>query len=478
MAQSETKKTVSADRSRMQMPHNLEAEKKVLGSLLLDRDALPEVSRLLNPEDFYQVSHQEIYRHIVELEAKNKPIDLTFLSEELSKAGKLDAAGGYLYLANLETSVLSTSAAADNAMIVQEKATLRRLITAAETITREAREESRDIQDIIEAAESEIYRVNRDSASGRFMPISEVMNTTLEEITHLYETRQPRSRLRTGMSDLDKLIGGFEPSALVILAARPSIGKTAFALNVVRNVATLEDKGVAFFSLEMGAEQLNMRLLCSEAKVPSHKIQRGQISEDNWKKVRETASRMMGLPIYIDDTPGLSIMQVRSRSRRLKAQHKNLGLIVVDYLQLMTGSSNNRDQNRQQEVAEISRGLKGLAKELNIPVLALSQLSRGIEQRSGKDKSAEPQLSDLRESGSIEQDADVVMFVHRERQETARDEDGKLPDRSMPIPTQIIVGKNRNGPIGRAEMLFIPDYTRFSDPFRDGSGNVSQRESP
>jgi len=448
------------------LPHNLEAERKVLGSMLLDREVVPEVSQHLEAVDFFQPAHQEIYEVLVDLYNENKPIDLTFVTEELQKKEKLDDVGGFVYLAQLENSVLSTSAGPDNAFLVRDKSILRRLILASQTIQREAYEESRAIQDIIESAESEIYNVNRENRAGGFRAIKDVMEDTIGEILHLYETKEPKSGLRTHLLDLDRIIGGFEPSALVILAARPSMGKTAIALNIVRNVAIKENRPVAFFSLEMGADQLNMRLLCSEARVPSHKVQRGKISEEEWEKLRTTASRLMESHILIDDTPALSIMQVRSRSRRIQAKYKNLGMIVVDYLQLMTGSTSNRDQSRQQEVAEISRGLKALAKELNVPVMALSQLSRGIEQRSGKDKAAEPQLSDLRESGSIEQDADVVMFVHRERKEAQRDDAGNVADRSEPIDANVIVGKNRNGPIGRAEMYFIPEFTLFVDKLK------------
>ncbi|MGF1572152.1 MAG: replicative DNA helicase [Sumerlaeia bacterium] len=445
------------------LPHNIEAEKKVLGSMLLDREVIPEVDRLLTPEDFFQPAHQTIYRHLADLYNDNKPSDLTLLIDSLQKQNQLDDVGGYLYIATLETHVFSSSAAVENAQLVQDKATLRRLIQAADHIIREAQAESDPIAEIIENAEGEIYKVNRTNQTGGFEPINKLMTESLGEILHLYETKQSKTGLKTHFIELDKILGGFDNTALVILAARPSMGKTAFAINLVRNVAFYAQKPVAVFSLEMGAEQLNMRILSGYSGVSSQKIMQGKISDVEWEKIRETASLMMELPIFIDDTPSISIMQLRSRARRLQAQYKNLGLIVVDYLQLMQGSSSKREQNRQQEVAEISRGLKGLAKELRVPVLALSQLSRNIEQRAGKDKPAEPQLSDLRESGSIEQDADIVMFVHRERKELERDENGLPMNKNQSIPASIIVGKNRNGPIGRAEMIFIPSQTRFAD---------------
>jgi replicative DNA helicase len=445
------------------LPHNLEAEKKVLGSMLLDREVIPDVVRLLQPEDFYQPAHQEIFRHLAELYNNNKPSDLTLLVESLQRANKLDDVGGYMYLATLETNVFSSSAAPENAQLVQDKATLRNLMGAADRIMREARDEIADIPELIERAEGEIYRVNRSNQNGGFLSLEQLMTESVEEIMHLYQTKESRSGLKTGFKELDNIISGFDNTALVILAARPSMGKTAFALNLVHNVISRSDSSaVAFFSLEMGAEQLAMRLLAGEAEVNSYKILQGKINDKEWERLRETASHLMNYPLFIDDTPGISIMQLRSRARRLKARYKNLGLIVVDYLQLMQGSSTKKEYNRQQEVAEISRGLKGLAKELRVPVLALSQLSRSIEQRGSKDKPAEPQLSDLRESGSIEQDADIVMFVHRERKEAEKGPDG-LPVKNQTIPAAIIVGKNRSGPIGRAEMIFIPGRTKFAD---------------
>jgi replicative DNA helicase len=398
---------------------------------------------------------------MLDLYHETKPIDLTILAERLKRDGELDKVDGYVYLASLEQFVLATSAAIEHAQIVQEKATLRRLMAAADSIMHEASEERRVVQEQIELAEKLIFDVSQRTHSSKFLSLETLMQDTIEEVRHLMESRESSTSLKTHFIDLDQLINGFERTALVILAARPSIGKTAFALNLVRNVAVQGNIPVAFFSLEMGADQLNMRLLCSEARVPSHLVRKGRIKNEQWELLRTTASAMMDVPMWIDDTPGISLMQLRSRARRLKSRVPNLGLIVVDYLQLMTSPQRGREVNRQQEVSEISRGLKGLAKELQVPVLALSQLSRNIEQRSGKEKSARPMLSDLRESGAIEQDADVVMFVHRERVETQRDEDGNPVNKGEPIPTDIIVGKNRNGPIGTVPLLFLPDFTLF-----------------
>ncbi len=448
-------------------PHNVEAERAVLGSMMLDPDVIPEVMRLVRVEDFYENAHQILYRRILELHDAGKPVELTLLTDALRRAGELDSVGGYVYLATLEQFVLSTSAAPEHAQMVRDKSASRRLMSVAETVLRETSDERREVADQIRMAEALLFEVGEQHRTSEFQDLKSLMEESIGEIAHLYETREPKTGLKTHLKDLDRILGGFEPSALVILAARPSIGKTALALNIVRNVAVEDNLPVGFFSLEMGAEQLGLRLLCSEARVSGQKVRKGQLKESEWATIRETASRLMDVPMYIDDSAGLTIMELRSRARQLKQKRPDLALIVVDYLQLMQGPPGRRESNRQQEVSEISRGLKLLAKELGVPVLALSQLSRNIEQRSGKEKSATPMLSDLRESGSIEQDADIVMFVHRERIEIQKDEQGRTPDRQLPIPTEIIVGKNRNGPIGSAEMLFIPDFTQFVDALMD-----------
>jgi replicative DNA helicase len=446
----------------LRLPQNLDAERSVLGSMLLDNGIIPDIMELVGAEDFHQASHQVIFRRLVELYDAQKPVELTTLSDLLRRHNELDATGGYLYLANLEQFVVSTGVAAEHAGIVREKSLLRRLMVATETIRREASEERQSAPEIVEMAEKLIFDVSHEVNTGTFSDMEEMMEITLEEITSLYGRHGATHGLQTGFLDLDKLIGGFDNTALVILAARPSIGKTAFALNIVRNVA-MNNIPVAVFSMEMGKEQLNMRLLCSEARLSAHKIKTGYFRENEFQMLKETAARMSHVPILIDDTAGLTLLQLRSRARRLKAQRPDLGLIVVDYLQLMQSPSSRRESNRQQEVAEMSRGLKILAKELRVPVVALSQLSRNIEQRGTKKEAARPMLSDLRESGSIEQDADIVMFIHRERTETMAEKDGQRIDKNAPIPSEIIVGKNRNGPTGTADMLFFPDITRFGN---------------
>ncbi|MEQ8820446.1 MAG: replicative DNA helicase [Sumerlaeia bacterium] len=450
-------------------PHNLDAERAVLGAMLLDNDVISDVMQQVRAEDFYQSAHQRVFARVVELHDQGKPVELTLLTDTLRRFGELDQVGGYIYLASLEQYILATSAAVEHARMVRDKSTMRRLMAAASTVLREASEESRTVEDTIEMAEKLVFEVSQENRTSRFRPMRELMAESLQEIGYLYETKSPTSGLPTHYKDLDGMLGGFEPSALIILAARPSIGKTAFALNIAQNVATFSKVPVAIFSLEMGADQLNMRILCGAAGVSGSKVRKGKIREDEWDTLRHTASDMMNLQIHIDDSADLSIVQLRSRARRLKSKFPDLGLIIVDYLQLMSGGpSGRRQESRQQEVSDISRGMKQLAKELSVPVLALSQLSRNIESRSGKEKSAKPMLSDLRESGAIEQDADVVMFVHRERVELQKDEDGQQRDRSLPIPTEIIVGKNRNGPIGSADLMFLPDFMRFTNALREG----------
>ncbi len=445
------------------IPHNEDAERSVLGAMLLENDTIPEVTEHVDEEDFYVAAHQLIFRAIAYIYDEHQVVDLTMLTDILKKENQLDSVGGILYLANLEQNVLSTGAAPDLAKIVHEKATLRRLMLAAEAILSDCSQEVRDVDKQIDVAEKMIFEIGQETREQGYVHVSEIMGHAIEEIGKLNEHQGDITGIATHFRDLDRLLNGLHPSDLVILAARPSIGKTAFALNLMLNVARKEKLPTAIFSLEMGKEQLNMRLLSSYARISSHKVRRGLLKDSEFMKIRERASELETYPIYIDDTPGLSLMQLRSRARRMSSREK-IGLIVVDYLQLMSGGDKRgREQNRQQEVSEISRGLKALARELSVPVIALSQLSRSIESRGSKSEPARPQLSDLRESGAIEQDADVVMFVHRERVEIQKNEDGSPADKSLPIPTEIIVGKHRNGPIGTVELLFWPDFTEFTD---------------
>ncbi len=446
-------------------PHNIEAERGVLGAMLLDNELIDELLHIVRSDDFHQDSHRAIFEGMCELHEAGQPVDLTLLADLLRRRGRLEDIGGPAYLAALEQGTLSSGAAPELAGIVSSKATLRRLMAAADSILRDASEERRDVEEAIDRAEQLILGLSQEARSSSFRPTSELMEESLEQIASFIAARGDVAGLSTGFQDLDRILGGLQPNDLLILAARPSIGKTAFALNIATNVALGSGRPVGVFSLEMGAEQLNLRLLCSHARVPGHVVRRGSIDPPALEKLHRAAADIAKAPIYIDDSAGLNLIQVRSRARRLKAKHDNLGLIVVDYLQLMSGpESKKRDANRQQEVSDISRGLKALARELNVPVLALSQLSRNIEQRSKAKEAARPMLSDLRESGAIEQDADVVMFVHRERLETMKDAEGKPMHqvRAQPIETEIIVAKHRNGPTGTAKLLFLPDFTLFT----------------
>lgn len=443
-------------------PHNLEAERAVLGSMMLDREIIPQVSSLVEQEDFYAPAHGIIYGHLLKLEDDNKTADLTLLTERLGAGGELEGVGGYMYLAGLVNAVDYTGNAPDYAKVVRDKAVLRRLIAAAERIASECQDESLAITSHVETAERLIFEVSQKEHEGRFISLAEISSEVLGEIMRLYETKDTATGQKTHYDSLDRVLGGFERSALAILAARPSIGKTAFALNIVHNIIRREERAVGFFSLEMGADQLMHRLIAIESQIPGMRIRQGRLTPAQLELVQESTGILAELPLFIDDTPGLTIMQLRSRARRLKKQRPDLALLVVDYLQLMYAPGDQRrEQSRQQEVASISRGLKELAKELSVPVFALSQLSRNVEQRSGKTGSAKPVLSDLRESGSIEQDADVVMFVHRERLETQKDAQGRPIDGAQVIPTEIIVAKNRNGPIKTVDFVFLPDSNRF-----------------
>lgn len=445
----------------MRVPHNEDEERAVLGALLLDNEIINEVMDHLRADDFYTPAHQLIYQAIIDIHEDGKPVELILLSDHLRRNNQLEAAGGIRAIAALEQFTLSTGHAPELAHQVRDKSTLRKLMKAAEKILRDCSSETREANDQVSAAEKLIFDISQQTEGGDFITLSEIMPTTIEEIGNLRGLGGDISGVRTGFSELDKILNGLHPSDLLILAARPSIGKTTFALNLVMNVAVKEQVPAAIFSLEMSAQALNQRLLCSFARKNSRHVASGFIKEKDFQDLRECASLLSKCPIWIDDTASLSIMQLRSRARRLKAMQPDLGLIVVDYLQLMTGSDKSAKRSRQEEVSEISRGLKALARELRLPVLALSQLSRNIEQRSGKEKGARPMLSDLRESGAIEQDADVVMFVHRERVESQKDEEGNLTHTSTPIPTEIIVGKHRNGPIGTADLLFFADFTLF-----------------
>ncbi|MDX2176053.1 MAG: replicative DNA helicase [Candidatus Sumerlaeia bacterium] len=450
-------------------PHHIEAERGVLGAMLLNNEIIDIVVQEVKAEDFYQPAHGHIFSGIIELHDGGQPVDLVLLSNLLRQRAVLEESGGVLYLAGLEESVLTTHAAPELAKVVAEKATLRRLMRAAEAILHEASEDRRGAADVVEIAERLVFEVSRRARADSFKSVESLMDEALAEVSKLMENRGRIPGIPSGFTDLDRMLNGFQRSDLLILAARPSVGKTAFALNLSLNIATRERLPVAIFSLEMGAEQLNARLLCAHSRVPGNLIRKGLLNAQQFESLQRSAADLRQAPIYIDDTPGLSITQLRSRARRLKSEHPDLSFIVVDYLQLMAGpeTAKRRDINRQQEVSDISRGLKLLARELHVPVLALSQLSRSIEQRSTKKEQAKPMLSDLRESGAIEQDADIVMFVHRERAELDKDEEGKPVNRNLPIPSEILIEKHRNGPTGSVPLFFFSEYTLFANMARD-----------
>ena len=442
-------------------PQNIEAEQSVIGAMLIDKNAVGLVTEKLMPEDFYRQAHQVIFSAILTLHSKNEPIDMITLINELKKMNKLDDVGGVSYVTLLANVVPTAANAKYHAQIVEEKSVLRQLVEGGTAIAAMGYEGADDVPVIIDQAEKTILRISNRKGGSDFAAISDVLTDPINHIQAVLDSKQPITGVATGFIDLDYLTAGLHPSDFIILAARPSMGKTALALNIAANVAIRGSregqppKRVAFFSLEMSREQLVQRMLCSEADVDAQRLRAGGDDKDRdnadiWNNLWIAADRLSNAQIFIDDTPGLSIMEMRSKSRRLQAEG-GLDLIVIDYLQLMQGSAGSKNSdNRQQEVSEISRGLKALARELNVPVLALSQLSRSVEARQVK----KPMLSDLRESGSLEQDADIVMFLYREDYYKGADED---PTHI----TELIVAKHRNGPVGRVNLFFKNECTKF-----------------
>ena len=444
-------------------PQNIEAEQSVIGAMLIDKNAVSLVTEKLMPEDFYRQAHQVIYSAILTLHSKNEPIDMITLINELKKMNRLDDVGGVAYITLLANVVPTAANAKYHAQIVEEKSTLRQLVEGGTAIASLGYEGADDVPVIIDQAEKMILRISNRKGSKDFAEISEVLSDTINHIQAVLESRQSITGVATGFVDLDKLTAGLHPSDFIILAARPSMGKTALALNIAQNVAIRgaregqPKKRVAFFSLEMSREQLVQRMLCSEADVDAQRLRAGTDIRDKdtdnadlWNKLWVAADLLSNAQIFIDDTPGITIMEMRSKARRLQAEG-GLDLVVIDYLQLMQGTSGrNNSDNRQQEVSEISRGLKALARELNVPVLALSQLSRSVEARQVK----KPMLSDLRESGSLEQDADIVMFLYR-------DDYYKGAEEAPTHITELIVAKHRNGPVGRVNLFFKNECTKF-----------------
>jgi replicative DNA helicase len=431
------------------VPQNLDAEISVLGASMLTPNVIPGVSEIVRPHQFYRQAHQSIFEAIEHLFAKGEPVDPITVGEELSNRGALEAVGGRAFVHSLVTAVPAATNARYYAEIVKENYFLRSLIRVGGEITEMGYRRDGESVELMDRAEQMVFSIAQTRDVGEFSPLNELITENFAELEQAATVGHHTIGCQTGFRDLDEIIGGLQPANLVILAARPSMGKTAFALNIARNVGVEQGKGVAIFSLEMSKMEIVTRLMCSEARVDLWRVRRSVVQPNEWSKLAEGCNVLHKAPIFIDDTASLNLMEIRAKARRLKAREKNLGLIVVDYLQLMVGDANS--ENRQQEISRISRGLKILARELEVPVLALSQLSRQVEQRQGN----RPVLSDLRESGALEQDADVVMFIFRE--EVYNKESTKKGR------AEIIVGKQRNGPIGECELAFSTAYTRFGD---------------
>lgn len=434
---------------------DLNAERAVLGALLFDGSLLTSVAEILLPEDFAQTAHAEIFSAMLALELSHRPVDLLTIAEELKTRGKLTAVGGPAYLTSLDQGVPFAHNAIQYAKIVKEKATRRNLANVAKEIFQLASQNTGELDAIMDEAERKLFYVSDKRRSGDLVPMGELMDSALALLERLRKSDTGVTGLTTGFLDLDHLLTGFHPGELVVIAARPGVGKTSLAMNMALNVAKKENRTVGIFSLEMPSLQLVSRLLATTAKVDVKKLRGGRLSANDEAKLQEAAAELFQVKLYIDDTGALSSFDLRAKARRLKTKEPDLALLVIDYLQLM--HQRGRVENRQLEVAEISRSLKQLAKELNVPVVALSQLSRKVEERKG----GRPMLSDLRESGAIEQDADVVMFIHREDD---NNEDNKSKTN---IPMELIVAKQRNGPIGSVDLVFLSEYTRFESRARE-----------
>jgi len=438
-------------------PQNLEAEMSVLGGVLLENDALNKALELLTPDDFYRESHRQIFLALIALSERNEPADLVTLTAELKQREQLDAVGGSSYLAALVDYVPTAANITYYAKLMKEKSVARHMISVATEIATRGYE-GQEIDKTLDWAEKSIFEISNMKTRPSYFSTKEIMKDTFKAIEKLYERKELVTGVPSGFTELDTMTAGLQGGDLIIVAGRPSMGKTAFCVNVVEYAAMHAERRTSalIFSLEMGKEQLVQRMLCSVARVDASRLRTGHLGETDWPKLTNGAGLLSEAKIYIDDTPAISVLELRSKARRLKAEH-DLGLIVVDYLQLMQGSN---PESRQQEISEISRSLKALAKELNVPVIALSQLNRSLENRTDK----RPIMADLRESGAIEQDADVIMFVYRESVycEACRKRDGSC-DKGHEQDAEIIIGKQRNGPIGTVHLTFRGQFTRFEN---------------
>ena len=428
-------------------PHDLEAEQAIIGSMLTDRDAVISAIEILKEEDFYREDNKAIYTAILNLYNRAEPIDIITVKSELESMGKFEQVGGLEYLAELPEKVPTTANAMKYIKIVEEKSTLRRLIKTANEIIELGYSPTEDVEDIMEGAEKKIFNIMQEKNQKGYAPIKDVLVESFTKLEELYNRKQHITGVPSGFTELDYRTAGFHGSELILIAARPAMGKTAFALNIATNAAVKANVPVAVFSLEMSKEQLVNRILCSESMVDSNKVRTGKLEEDDWTKLAGAIGPLSEAEIFIDDTPGINITEIRAKCRKLKLE-KNIGMVVIDYLQLIQGS-NKRGGSREQELSEISRSLKILAKELDVPVIALSQLSRAAEQRPDH----RPMLSDLRESGAIEQDADIVMFLYRD--------DYYNQDSEKKDIAEIIIAKHRGGSTGTVELLWLGSYTKF-----------------
>ncbi len=442
------------------LPHNLEAEKSVLGAILIQNEAFNHAAELIDSKDFFRNAHTRIFEKMVLLSERGDAIDFITLKEELSKSGELDSVGGPAYIASLADGVPRSANVEYYAKIVKEKSTLRSLIHSANKILVEAYEAEQEPDLLLDEAERSIFAIAEDRIRAGFVPLRDLVQTSFAQIEKLQQQKGMVTGVPTGFVDLDEMTSGLQPSDLVLVAARPSMGKTSFVLNIAQHIGTSTDMTVGFFSLEMSKEQLFMRMLTSEARIDAHRFRTGYLNEKDYGRLSHALGTLAEAKVFIDDTASIGVLEMRAKARRLKAEH-GLHMIIIDYIQLMQGRG--RFESRQAEIASISRSLKGLAKELHVPIVALSQLSRASETRADH----RPQLSDLRESGALEQDADVVMFIYRAEQ--YRDADGN-PNTEEQGTAEIIIGKQRNGPIGTAKLAFIKEHTRFENLAHGGGG--------
>ena len=481
MAESDNKSNYqsSADRNRRRNPQNgeglstyvfgkvqpqaVQLEEAVLGALMLDRDALPMVMDILRPESFYTEGHQLIYRAVIRLFERSNPVDLLTVTEELKKSGDLEKAGGGYYLVELTHRVASAANIEYHARIIAQKHIQRELIRVSTNVIRDAYEDTTDVFNLLDDAEKGLFATTQNNLSRSYESMGSLSSKVLKQIEELTQKGDGLTGVPTGFTDLDRLTSGWQPSDLVIVAARPGMGKTSMVLAVALNAARDFGKGVALFSLEMASTQLVQRLISMEAEIAGSKMRNGKLEDYEWQQLQTTVERLSNVPIFIDDTPAINIFELRAKCRRMKQQH-DIQMVIIDYLQLMTGSTEGKGGNREQEIASISRALKSLAKELNIPVIALSQLSRAVEVRGG---SKRPQLSDLRESGSIEQDADIVAFIYRpEYYQILEDESGQ----SLKGIAEFIVAKHRHGALDTVRMRFLDTFAKFTN-LDDFTGN-------